>query len=71
HLARHGVHANVVSIPSMGTTTEQAIMRFVGESGADLLVAGGYSHSRLREHVFGGVTRGLFWQSPTPVLFSH
>lgn len=71
HLARHGVHANVVALPSMGTTTGQAIMRFAGESGADLLVAGGYSHSRLREHVFGGVTRGLFWHSPIPVLFSH
>ena len=70
HLARHGVHANVVALPSMGATTAQAIMRFVGESGADLLVAGGYSHSRLREHVFGGVTHGLFWLSPFAVLLS-
>ncbi|HMM68636.1 MAG TPA: universal stress protein [Dokdonella sp.] len=71
HLARHGVRANVVTIPSMGATVEQSILRFAVEAGAGLIVAGGYSHSRLREQVLGGVTRGLFERAGIPVLFSH
>jgi nucleotide-binding universal stress UspA family protein len=71
HLARHGIRANVVAIPSMGAETEDAIMRFATESGAELIVAGGYSHSRLREHILGGVTLGLFERAGVPVLFSH
>jgi len=39
--------------------------------GADLLVAGGYGHSRLRELVLGGVTRTLFEQMTLPVFMSH
>ena len=38
---------------------------------AGLIVAGGYSHSRLREQILGGVTRGLFERANIPVLFSH
>jgi nucleotide-binding universal stress UspA family protein len=71
HLARHGLAVNVVAVPSMGETAADAILRFVVESGAQLLVAGGYSHSRLREQVMGGVTRSLFAEAPVPVLFSH
>lgn len=38
---------------------------------ADLLVVGGYAHSRLREWVMGGVTRDLVEACPVTVLFSH
>ena len=39
--------------------------------GADLLVMGGYSHSRLREVVFGGFTRHTLTVSTVPVLMAH
>ena len=39
--------------------------------GADLIVAGGYGHSRLGEWVFGGVTDALLRQTARCVLFSH
>ncbi len=38
---------------------------------ANLIVAGAYGHSRLREWTFGGVTSALRRQSAFPVLFSH
>jgi nucleotide-binding universal stress UspA family protein len=38
---------------------------------ADLMVMGGYGHSRLREFVFGGVTRALSRSATMPVLMSH
>lgn len=41
------------------------------DSGADLIVAGAYGHSRLREWVLGGVTRALLQQTERCVLFSH
>jgi nucleotide-binding universal stress UspA family protein len=39
--------------------------------GADLLVVGGYAHSRLREWILGGVTRDLIVRCPHYILFSH
>ena len=41
------------------------------EQGADLIVTGGYGHSRLGEFIFGGVTRELLMTSPICCLFSH
>lgn len=39
--------------------------------GADYIVAGAYGHSRFREAVLGGVTRGLLRDSPIPLLMAH
>ncbi|MBB5206532.1 universal stress protein [Chiayiivirga flava] len=71
HLARHGLCVNVVTLPRMGDTVEICILRHVVESGADLVVAGGYSHTRFREQILGGVTRTLLQGCPVPVLLSH
>lgn len=71
HLARHGLRVNVVSVSRDGRTTAGALLDHVNRSDAQLLVCGGYGHSRLREQVFGGVTRELYERSPVPVLFSH
>jgi nucleotide-binding universal stress UspA family protein len=39
--------------------------------GADLVVMGCYGHSRIREQVFGGVTRALLAALPAPILMTH
>ena len=39
--------------------------------GADMIVKGAYTQSRLRQLIFGGVTRYLITSSPVPVMFSH
>jgi nucleotide-binding universal stress UspA family protein len=41
------------------------------ETAADLLVAGGYSHSRFREQILGGATRFLMAHASVPTLLSH
>ena len=46
-------------------------MVWMCEVAADLLVMGGYSHSRLRELVFGGVTEHVLRQAKLPVLMVH
>lgn len=69
-LARHGVTADSVASASNGNDAQrlEAIAR---EQGADLLVAGAYGHSRLREWALGGVTRDLLLKADRCTLVSH
>ncbi|CAM3953876.1 universal stress protein [Roseateles saccharophilus] len=69
-LARHGVRVEARHLPTQVAAGE-ALLSHAADMGADLIVAGGYGHSRLREAVLGGVTRTLMNSSPTPVLLSH
>lgn len=71
HLARYGFNANVVALASNGRSTAEALLRRAAESGADLVVAGGFGHSRLREWVLGGTTRELLRNAHLPLLLSH
>ena len=48
-----------------------ALLSHAADSGADLIVMGGYGHSRLREFVLGGVTRSILRSMTVPVLMSH
>jgi nucleotide-binding universal stress UspA family protein len=47
------------------------ILKIVRDEKADLIVAGGYGHSRLGEWIFGGVTHEMLAQSPVCCLLSH
>jgi nucleotide-binding universal stress UspA family protein len=71
HLTRHGVKVNVVVLKSDRDQVSTALLRHAGEMDAQLLVAGGYGHSRFREWALGGVTRELAMDSVVPLLFSH
>jgi nucleotide-binding universal stress UspA family protein len=71
HLARHGVKVTVERIVAPDLGADDALLNRAAESGADLIVIGGYGHSRLRELVLGGVTRGLLRHMTVPVLMSH
>ena len=71
HLARHGLKVQVYVRPRMGHSIAVSILQHAKEVGADLLVAGGYGHSRFREFMLGGVTRELLRLTHLPVLFSH
>jgi len=53
HLARHGITADWQRLPNAYADTGLALAAFVEESGADLIVAGAYGHSRLLEMVLG------------------
>jgi nucleotide-binding universal stress UspA family protein len=58
-LGRHGVKARSKVISASDRETPEALLNEAKEIGADLIVSGGYGHSRLREWIFGGVTRSL------------
>jgi nucleotide-binding universal stress UspA family protein len=69
-LLRHGVVAGERVPAECGNATAQ-LDRIASEVGAGLVVAGAYGHSRFREWVFGGVTKGLVNPSSRCSLLSH
>jgi nucleotide-binding universal stress UspA family protein len=71
HLSRHGIKAGFRHFDSRGRTVGEAIAEAARELGADLLVMGGFAHSRLRDLVLGGATRHILNATPMPVLLSH
>lgn len=71
HLARHGLKVNVARFSAGGIDVADALLSHAADSGADLIVMGGYGHSRLREFVLGGVTRSMLRSMTAPVLMSH
>jgi nucleotide-binding universal stress UspA family protein len=71
HLARHDVTANVKRIARGDLAIADVILDYAADSGADFMVMGGYGHSRLREFILGGVTRGILGSMTVPVLMSH
>jgi nucleotide-binding universal stress UspA family protein len=71
HLARHGVSATAERTTRGDISIENVILSYAADSGADFMVMGGYGHSRLREFVLGGVTRGILSSMTLPVLMSH
>jgi nucleotide-binding universal stress UspA family protein len=71
HLTRHGIRAETTRTVLAGTSTPDLLLNYAADVSADLLVVGGYGHSRLRELVLGGVTRELLRHMTLPVLMSH
>jgi len=71
HLARHGVKVDVKRLTSPDIDVASTILSYAADSSADLLVMGGYGHSRLREFVLGGATRGIMHAMTLPTLMSH
>ena len=71
YLAHKGFSVELRNIDGMGRPAEVGIMNEARALEADLIVMGGYGHSRLREFVFGGVTRALSRSAAMPVLMSH
>ncbi|HWA19915.1 MAG TPA: universal stress protein [Devosia sp.] len=69
-LANHRLTAEPRIVTSRGDVGD-ALIGEIQASDADLIVMGGYGHSRFREWVLGGATRLLLGQSPIPVFTSH
>lgn len=70
HLSRHGVATEIRKIGGWANTGE-AILNEAKRIGADMIVMGGYGHSRFREWVLGGATRHVLANATVPVLMAH
>jgi len=70
-LARHGINATAKAVVTSDGSVGEELLSTANDLGADLLVMGGYGHSRLREFVLGGATRTVLDKMTIPVLMSH
>ncbi|MDB5533234.1 MAG: Nucleotide-binding universal stress protein UspA family [Hyphomicrobiales bacterium] len=70
HLARHGINAELRMLPKTEDVAS-TLLSYAADSGADLLVMGGYGHSRLREFVFGGTSTDILKAMTLPVFMVH
>lgn len=70
-LARHRVRATARSVPVGTGGVAQVLRESAGLFRSDLIVMGGFVHTRLREMVFGGVTNSLLKQSDVPLFMAH
>ncbi len=71
HLAQHGLQATALRQGLQEGTIADALLDHATTTQADLLVMGGYGHSRLHEVVVGGTTRAVLRGMTLPVLMSH
>jgi nucleotide-binding universal stress UspA family protein len=71
HLARHGLKVEVNRILSPDMDVANALLSHAADTSADFMVMGGYGHSRLREFILGGATRGILTAMTVPTLMSH
>ncbi len=69
-LARHGIKVEVGRQRTAGNVGE-ALLSTAIDLSADLIVMGGYGHSRFREVLLGGVTRTVLDTMTVPVLMAH
>jgi nucleotide-binding universal stress UspA family protein len=70
-LERHGVTIGVQGARSLGRPVGEVLLSKACELHCDLLVMGGYGHSPIREHLFGGATYFVLQHMNIPVLLSH
>ena len=71
HLARHNLKVDLKRVVAVDVDVPNTILSQAADSSADLIVMGGYGHSRLREFILGGATEGILASMTVPVLMSH
>ncbi len=71
YLANHGVKAQIRNLEAGDESMSTTLLNAAREANADLMVMGAYTHSRLRELVFGGVTYEVLAAADVPILMAH
>jgi nucleotide-binding universal stress UspA family protein len=70
YLGLHGVHSEISELKTRGSSVSDTILATMENRQADLVVIGAYSHARVAEKVFGGVTRTLLANARVPLFLS-
>lgn len=71
YLGRRGIEATVAQVQGRGRPVGETLQAHATEIGADLIIMGGFAHSRMRDFVLGGATAGILKDLRLPVLISH
>ena len=70
-LTRHGIATIARHVAPRDRTTGQVFLDEAKAIGADLMVKGAYTQSRLRQMIFGGATRHIIMEATMPVILAH
>lgn len=68
YLRWHGISAQTVNVEGSADTAGEMLLAEADKAGADLLVMGAYSRSRMRRLIFGGATSDVLERANLPVL---
>ena len=71
YLALHDVDAHRQFIAAPRSELSNTLLGHCADKQPDLLVMGAYGHARLRDELFGSVTRSILERMNLPVLMSH
>jgi nucleotide-binding universal stress UspA family protein len=71
YLGWHGVNAKAEVVEPGERAVGEALLEAANDQSCDLLIMGGYGHSRMRELIFGGVTRYALSHAEIAVLITH
>lgn len=71
YLSRHGIHAELRDVGRIAGTVEETLEHTARDLDVGMIVMGAFGHTRLRETIFGGVTRYLLESAPAPLLLMH
>jgi nucleotide-binding universal stress UspA family protein len=71
HLAQRGFAPRIERLTADRNEIQPTILSIAADDGLDLIVMGGYGHSRFQERILGGVTRGMLRSMTVPTLMSH
>lgn len=71
YLELHGIAPHLRTVDVKGRSVGVVLLETAATLGTELVVMGGYGHSRLREFILGGVTRHILANATIPVLMAH
>jgi nucleotide-binding universal stress UspA family protein len=70
-MAWHGIHPRIQCVNARHRSTGEALMAAARDVKADLVVMGGYGHTRMRQIMFGGCTQGFLENRDHAVFITH
>lgn len=71
YLSRHGIHARVDRLDELEGGVAGTLLMILEQRQPTYCVMGAYGHSRLRESLFGGVTRRMLAEAPVSLFLGH
>ncbi len=71
YLSRHGIHPRIMRTGLTQGTVARTLLEICSDQRASYCVMGAYGHSRVRETLFGGVTRRMLADSPLPLVLGR
>jgi nucleotide-binding universal stress UspA family protein len=71
NLIRNGIAARARHVAAAGRSVGAALLEEAAAAGTDLLLKGAFTHSRLRQMIFGGATSHILGAAEVPVIMAH